>query len=218
MVRDAASRYVPWYTFNMEHPVCPECHEAMHPVRVSSHYGQPFEVDQCTLCGGSWFDVSEQHRVFRDDVAVLDPYDESLLSYTRPAREGLACPKDQAPLRRFLDPQFPKNITIDTCDRCGGLWFNRGEYVAYRKYFHRFSFGAPKSSDVGQESRVQKLTRSFLHIQYEHEKHERAREIKRTISSEALKSLVAFLLARPASATHTVLFSLYRSQRCSRCS
>lgn len=180
----------------MQELTCPECRVVMRPVRVSAHYhGQAIQVEQCASCGGLWFDRSEQHRVSVEHIESLDPYDERALLRLHTVRDG-ACPKDGAGLRRFVDVQFPKNIVIETCDVCGGLWFNRGEYCAYRRFFEHFK-KRQERKDADHESPVQHLTRAFMHFQRNKEVRNRKRLVMRTLSVETMKSLLVFLFSGP---------------------
>jgi hypothetical protein len=149
-----------------------------------------------------WFDTYLHHRVRDADVAMLDPLDTDALARPVVIGKVLRCPKDGTGLRRFHDPQFPKDICIETCATCGGLWFNKGEFTAYRNFF---ASRWPKK--IPHETSAQLLTRAFLELQQVHAKTERKERAVRTLSLESLKTLASFLLAK-SHAPHSSAFFL----------
>jgi len=111
---------------------CPECDVKMFLVKTESHYGVPIFLDQCSQCGGLWFDESEMNRTHHDAAKILDQ--KKLKEFKYFPKEALICPKDGLKLKLFKDLNFPKEIVVENCHNCGGFWFNRGEFASYQKY------------------------------------------------------------------------------------
>jgi len=104
---------------------CPNCEREMEEVKVTSHYDTPIFVEQCSSCGGLWFDQLELFRIKHDQAGRLD---KSLLQKDKVfTKERLKCPRDGKELIVFHDPHFPEEIKVESCTQCRGFWFNRGE-------------------------------------------------------------------------------------------
>lgn len=141
---------------------CPNCSHTMHQVKTKCHYGIPIVLDQCPSCGGLWFDKSELFRTKHGAAKKIELIDEKILGQIKPLKkERLKCPQDDAKLRIFSDLNFPKEIQIESCPKCGGFWFNRGEFAKYqdikeKKIKQREAETTPKKDDKF-ESQVAKL-------------------------------------------------------------
>ena len=100
---------------------CPKCASPMEVVSVGA-----VDVDQCTACGGLWFDLLEEEAVKRAGAAAaLD---------ARPAAgeeqqhlPAVRCPRCRAPLLRMVDPGQP-HIWYESCAHCFGSFFDAGEF------------------------------------------------------------------------------------------
>jgi Zn-finger nucleic acid-binding protein len=115
--------------------ICPNENIGMHPVKVESHYGQPFFLDQCPECGGIWFDRSELYLAKQGQAEKIDSLDiENLRTPCEIKNIELFCPVDQVKLTLFNDPYFPKDLIIARCAQCDGLWLNRGEFKKYQNF------------------------------------------------------------------------------------
>ncbi len=74
--------------------ICPNDGLEMHQVSVTSHYGQPVTLDQCSGCGGIWFDESELFRARQGEAERIDSLDfEALQSPAKIKESPLACPE-----------------------------------------------------------------------------------------------------------------------------
>jgi Zn-finger nucleic acid-binding protein len=113
---------------------CPYDHTEMHQVQIESHYGQPIFLEQCTACGGIWFDESELYRAKQGQAEKIDSLDaESLWSPATLEDTPHVCPRDQETLFRFEDKNFPAGIIVERCPLCDGFWFNRGGFTTFQK-------------------------------------------------------------------------------------
>ena len=78
-------------------------------------------------CGGIWFDATELERVDARAAATLhtvwqDPNRKFVLTEPR------LCPRcpDQVLDRRWFSEK--KEVEIDQCPKCGGIWLDAGEF------------------------------------------------------------------------------------------
>jgi Zn-finger nucleic acid-binding protein len=115
--------------------ICPVDRIEMQPVKADAHYGQTVFLDQCSTCGGIWFDSGELYmpkygeaeKIERLNVQALQS--SALIDYN-----DLHCPRDQTKLIRFQDPFFPKDLIIARCQICNGFWLGRGEFIKYQEF------------------------------------------------------------------------------------
>lgn len=111
---------------------CPNDNAVMHPVRSTTHYDQMLIVDQCSHCGGIWFDEGELFRAHNNQSKKIDAFDQDALLTSSPVLDILVCPRDSTPLHTFSDPAFPTELIIESCGSCHGIWMNRGEFSQYQ--------------------------------------------------------------------------------------
>ncbi len=114
---------------------CPQCDVAMKEVTVRANPGSLIQLDQCQRCGGTWCDRWELFPIDADEAARLDSLDEKLLTAPTPwASKTLYCPRCTAELHTLKEPLLPKEIILQRCFRCDGIWLNRGQLAAYKNY------------------------------------------------------------------------------------
>lgn len=112
---------------------CPACKIPMLVVTTKSHYQIPIELDQCSNCGGIWFDTSElfsAHHKAHLDVPQLNT--KHLVEKVSLKSEQLLCPKDKIPLKRFQDPVLPEELILEACPKCHGYFINRSHFESYQ--------------------------------------------------------------------------------------
>ncbi len=99
--------------------------------------GKSLVLEQCSSCGGIWFDRWELYQTGDADLDRLDPVDSASLRAPAAITDApLLCPKCSHALSRFSDPLLPPDAHILRCPACEGLWLNRGElrkYEGFRK-------------------------------------------------------------------------------------
>jgi len=114
---------------------CPGCGNLLKEVYAEAHYGRYLLLDQCTDCGGIWFDSWELYYLNEGEANRLDSVDqEKLLALTSFKKGSDQCPRCQSDLEPFHDPNLPKDAKIERCPKCNGLWLNRGELHRYADY------------------------------------------------------------------------------------
>jgi Zn-finger nucleic acid-binding protein len=98
--------------------ICPKCQTAK--LRKRRVKGKDFTVEYCLKCKGVWFD--------RDELIEVMPEAIKKLRVPGDAQDNPAylCPKCNTSLYVFDYPQT--YVTMDMCKRCGGFWFDRGEF------------------------------------------------------------------------------------------
>ena len=93
------------------------------------------ELEFSDACGGAFFDRFELERF---DDAVEFPGDQLAELMNRHRTGGLdfsqrlRCPKDPdvVMMRRFYSPK--RQVEVDECPACGGIWMDAGELAAAR--------------------------------------------------------------------------------------
>ena len=108
---------------------CPSCNIFMQTITTKSHYDVPINIEQCSDCGGIWFDKTEFYQVkFGEAQNIYKPNKK-----TRTLKiHKLYCPKDDNLLIQFNDFSFPKDILVETCPSCGGFWFDGSEFIKFQ--------------------------------------------------------------------------------------
>ncbi|MBI4949623.1 MAG: zf-TFIIB domain-containing protein [Deltaproteobacteria bacterium] len=120
---------------------CPECGGALNEVYAEATYGRVILLDQCAVCGGVWFDRWELYFVKGASLKSLDTVDVKSLLADNTLRKGTErCPRCDETLILFKDPMLPKDALIERCEKCSGLWLNRGELTRYANH-KESSFG-----------------------------------------------------------------------------
>lgn len=107
----------------------------MAEVTARATPGSLIQIDQCGRCGGIWCDKWELFPLDADAAQKLDPVDEGLLRDKVPlTKKTLYCPRCADELAVFADPILPKEIKLQRCRHCDGLWLNRGQFRRYKNY------------------------------------------------------------------------------------
>jgi Zn-finger nucleic acid-binding protein len=107
----------------------------MAEVMARAAPGSLIQLDQCRRCGGIWCDKWELFPLDGDEAGRLDAPDEDLLrDNIRLAKKILYCPRCADALESFADPILPKEIQLQRCRHCDGLWLNRGHFRRYKEY------------------------------------------------------------------------------------
>lgn len=82
-------------------------------------------LDHCYRCGGSFFDFGEAFHVHGEKV---DPRAWRPEAFARPAQIGrLMCPAGHGPMWSYLLAHDDKQVEVDACGACYGLWLDARE-------------------------------------------------------------------------------------------
>ncbi len=113
---------------------CLSCGSEMKTVVIEG-----IEIDVCPNCGGMWFDEDELVKLAELDTDAFQGVEEILTppekapSGQTPGYTGRKCPRCGAPL---FSHYYGGNsdIVIDTCEQCGGVWLDGGEFMKIVNY------------------------------------------------------------------------------------
>lgn len=112
---------------------CPACDHGLTPVTSDG-----ITVDACVGgCGGLFFDAFELKKVDEAHEAA----GEALLSISRQAGREVnrekrhACPKCPDIVMRRYYSSAKRQVSVDECPGCGGVWLDEGELSAIRGEF-----------------------------------------------------------------------------------
>lgn len=103
-------------------PQCPRCRGKELQTRTLSD--GTTRIDICPDCRGGWFDGQELAAVLSCALSELDVSANA-------ERTSFVCPKCFIPLARIDYPET--SVEVDVCDRCGGIWLDRGEFRAINR-------------------------------------------------------------------------------------
>jgi Zn-finger nucleic acid-binding protein len=114
---------------------CPACKCEMKQVSARANPGTLILLDQCGRCGGIWCDKWELFPIAPEEAPRVELLNDALLkSPVVLANEPLYCPRCTERLQFFHDPLLPKEIQLQRCRRCEGIWLNRGQFSRYKDY------------------------------------------------------------------------------------
>jgi len=111
---------------------CPRCETVAMQHLIINERGGKIEVDQCSTCHGIWFDKGELvelekvvEPVFMEFRKIPKEYDQLT---------GLWCPhcSPQQMMNKERHDR-DKQVIIDKCPRCEGVWLDGGELEAIQK-------------------------------------------------------------------------------------
>ena len=112
---------------------CPACDRELQRKMVGS-----LEVDVCDGgCGGIWFDnhelqkVDEQHEGLGEELLNIAKAPDSSVDYEA-KRE---CPHCDGQKMRQHYASAKKQIAVDECPACGGIWLDASELGGIRQQF-----------------------------------------------------------------------------------
>ena len=98
---------------------------------MSSIYMDNQLIEQCSSCGGSYYDEGELEAildVFQYYESIYISEEEIDTIPDKDEKRRLRCPKDDA----VMEPEEAAAIVIDRCATCGGIWLDEGELTALR--------------------------------------------------------------------------------------
>lgn len=136
---------------------CPQCDCDMSEVVVHGNPGSLIQLDQCGQCGGIWCDKWELFPVRAEEADRLDPLNEARLRDALPlSQKTLYCPRCADALAVFADPILPKEIQLQRCRHCDGIWLNRGQFHRYKDYQRN-----TRSVKMNKEEIIAKLPEAY---------------------------------------------------------
>ena len=112
---------------------CPACKTELKEMEVSN-----ITVDVCSDgCGGIWFDnfelqkVDEQHEAAGEQLLDIKPANKISIDFSKKR----SCPKcnDIKMMKHFVS--IKREVEIDECPGCAGIWLDYGELGSIRNQF-----------------------------------------------------------------------------------
>ena len=112
---------------------CPACGKQMTEINIDGVC-----VDVCRRgCGGVWFDrfelqkMDEAHEQVGERLLDIEVHEALQVDHSRKRK----CPKcaDLVLMRHFFTPK--REIEVDECPGCAGIWIDRGELQKIRDQF-----------------------------------------------------------------------------------
>lgn len=112
---------------------CPRTNTPLKPVKVGS-----MTIDLSEGCGGIWLDNFELNKLVSPSSFPGEVLVEHLKQFHNPMvgdSARLTCPKhtDVVLMRRYYSAK--RQIEIDECPLCGGIWLDAEEFEAIRNLF-----------------------------------------------------------------------------------
>ena len=119
---------------------CPKCVGILKEKKIGAK--DPIAVDACFVCGGIWFDKDELELLVNKEIfdtvefnLEAEPLaDDDLRKQIDLDKKEAICPRcsgNQKMIKKFSERN--KNITIDFCENCGGIWLDSGEFAKISK-------------------------------------------------------------------------------------
>jgi len=112
--------------------LCPRCH-----VHLKGHFLEDASVEFCPKCGGMWISREDFTRSIKrtppPDLPKEEPPDAEKPIW---AESPLACPRCGGNMAKAVY-DYSSGIKVDRCDRCRGIWLDRGELGRLRAYTQR---------------------------------------------------------------------------------
>lgn len=110
------------------HKNCPECQMQMKEIKYNA--SSKLMVDYCEGCGGVWFDggeIGELSKISQDpeDIKLKISREIWKLRFSMNQAGTLKCPKCNTPTLKSF--KTSEGVTVDLCDKCKGLWLDKGE-------------------------------------------------------------------------------------------
>jgi uncharacterized protein len=100
------------------------------------------EIDKCRVCKGIWLDTGEIEAIMgevRLESTGVGKIPSHAPPESTPARAG--CPRCSVPLVRWTNtPESLKDVFLDFCPECNGIWFDKGEFSMLFKLFSESPF------------------------------------------------------------------------------
>lgn len=147
---------------------CPVCSTQLTEIQAGG-----IKVDVCVGgCGGMWFDqlelkqLDEPHESEGQELLLVDVKQKSTPN-TETRRD---CPKcrDQIMMRHFQSPK--RQVAIDDCPECGGIWLDSGELSTIRSLY---------TSDTERNAHIESIISDTWGGQMEEMRADRERAMER---------------------------------------
>ena len=127
------------------HMLCPRCGSEQLTEMPTA---QGVLIDYCDRCKGSFLDRGEINYFIDDPSSLESYYSEGLID---PHSSDLRCPRDGAKMSE--GGLISKDLLVDECSECGGLWFDGKELKKLKKLSANVARGR-KSHAGGRRGKI----------------------------------------------------------------
>jgi len=119
---------------------CPKCVGVLKARKIGAK--DPITVDACFVCGGIWFDKDELELLVNKEIfdtvefnLEAEPLaDDDLRKQVDLDKKEAICPRCSGNKKMIKKAsERNKNVTIDFCESCGGIWLDSGEFAKISK-------------------------------------------------------------------------------------
>ena len=120
---------------------CPRCN-----IKRTAYEGKilDMQVVKCKACNGIWISDGQLGELMGDvkSLEVTPKAAENIKGETQVPTHG-SCPKCKVKLEKWENmPSSIKDLYVDYCPKCNGLWFDKGEFRSFFKIFGESPFQA----------------------------------------------------------------------------
>ena len=126
---------------------CPRCN-----IKRTAYEGLilDMKVTKCKTCNGIWISDGQFEKMVGDmrsyDTVKIDPSEIKSQGEGAKPVSG-SCPKCKIALKKWENmPESIKDLYVDYCHKCNGLWFDKGEFRTFFKVFGESPFQAINAS------------------------------------------------------------------------
>ncbi len=116
---------------------CPKCIGKLNKVEIKFHeiadmprqkgaMVTSLEIDQCFVCNGVWFDAGELEKYLEKKITIVDAPTIDFGLIDEFDKKISKCPRCEIDMVKKPAP-IAKNITIDFCEKCHGVWLDSTE-------------------------------------------------------------------------------------------
>ncbi len=129
---------------------------------AEANYGRVLLLDQCEECGGVWFDRWELYFASTGSLLSLAAVDGRRFAAPNLGAKGAGeCPRCAVELKPFVDPALPPDASISRCERCRGLWLNRGDLARYADFKALKTGGSTRVPAPGEMKALEHLQKAL---------------------------------------------------------
>lgn len=121
--------------------VCPRCKTRQETYLLKKASLDNIEVDICEKCGGIWFDKNElghATKISQKEILELTNLLENTNQVEKFEDVEINCPKCDIPMTKYRY-MYTSNIYIDSCEKCEGIWIDKGELIQIINYLEESS-------------------------------------------------------------------------------
>lgn len=111
---------------------CPRCGEVLEEIKTVDIYGKEISIDRCPLGCGIFFDRYEIFRSKKEEIEKIDNFSNFDL---KEEKGEVICPNCNTKMGKYRNPSFKIPFEIDYCNKCYGMWFDRGEAKKFKDIY-----------------------------------------------------------------------------------